>query len=79
MNPPLNREGRRRYKKSRGRRVWVFSELNQELRPDQLAKILVTSGLEQARKEAEARADLERRSAEHSKALDTNDEEPGDA
>ncbi len=79
MNPPLNREGRRRYTKSKGRRVWAFSELNQDLRPEQLARILVTSGLEQARKEAEARADLERRSAERTNELDADEEELGHA
>lgn len=51
-----NRSTRRRYRKSSGRHVWVFSELNHELRPEQLAKIITTAGLEQARREAEARA-----------------------
>ena len=51
-----NRSTRRRYRKSSGRQVWVFSELNHELRPEQLAKIITTAGLEQARREAEARA-----------------------
>lgn len=63
MNTPHNRAGRRRYRKSRDRRVWVFSELNHDLRPEQMAKILVSAGLEQARKEAEARADEETRLA----------------
>lgn len=48
---------RRRYRKSSGRRVWVFSELNHDLRPDQLAKIITSAGLEQARLEAEAQAE----------------------
>lgn len=51
-----NRSTRRLYRKSSGRHVWVFSELNHELRPEQLAKIITTAGLEQARREAEARA-----------------------
>lgn len=51
-----NRSTRRRYRKSSGRHVWVFSELNHELRPEQIAKIITTAGLEQARCEAEARA-----------------------
>ena len=51
-----NRSTRRRYGKRSGRHVWVFSELNHELRPEQLAKIITTAGLEQARREAEARA-----------------------
>ena len=50
-----NRSTRRRYRKSSGRHVWVFSELNHELRPEQIAKIITTAGLEQARREAEAR------------------------
>lgn len=49
--------GRRRYRKTQGRRVWVFSELNQQLRPDQIAKIITAAGLEQARLEADAQAD----------------------
>ncbi len=49
--------GRRRYRKSSGRRVWVFSELNHDLRPDQVAKIITAAGLEQARLEAAAQAD----------------------
>lgn len=54
-----NRQSRRRYRKAPGRRVWVFSELNHELRPEQVAKILTSAGLEQARLEAEARAQQE--------------------
>lgn len=49
--------GRRRYRKTGGRRVWVFSELNHELRPEVVARIITSAGLEQARLEAEARAD----------------------
>lgn len=52
---------RRRYRKSRDRRVWVFSELNHDLRPEQIAKIITSAGLEQARLEAEARAEEETR------------------
>lgn len=48
---------RRRYRKSSGRRVWVFSELNHDLRPEQIAKIITAAGLEQARLEAAAQAD----------------------
>lgn len=50
-----NRQSRRRYRKSADRRVWVFSELNHDLRPEQLAKVLVAAALEQARLEQEAR------------------------
>lgn len=73
MSTPLNREGRRRYRKSRDRRVWVFSELNHDLRPEQIAKILVSAGLEQARREAEARAEEEARLAPA--AQDTSEDE----
>ena len=47
---------RRRYRKTEGRRVWVFSELNHNLRPDTVARIITAAGLEQARLEAEAAA-----------------------
>lgn len=46
--------GKRRYRKTSGRRVWVFSELNHDLRPEQVAKIITVAGLEQARLEATA-------------------------
>lgn len=52
-----NRRSTRRYRKRSGRRVWVFSELNHDLRPEQVAKIITTAGLEQARLEAAAQAD----------------------
>ena len=45
---------KRRYRKRPDRRVWVFSELNHDLRPEQIAKILTAAGLDQARLEAEA-------------------------
>lgn len=51
------RDSRRRYRKTSGRRVWVFSELNHDLRPEQVAKIITAAGLEQARLEAAAQAD----------------------
>ena len=50
-----NRQSRRRYRKSADRRVWVFSELNHDLKPEQMAKVLVSAALEQARLEQEAR------------------------
>lgn len=53
------RVSRRRYHKSSGRRVWVFSELNRDLRPEQVAKIITVAGLEQARLEAAAQAEAE--------------------
>lgn len=49
-----NRQTRRRYRKSADRRVWVFSELNHDLTPEQMAKVLVSAALEQARREKEA-------------------------
>jgi hypothetical protein len=42
----------------------VFSELNNELRPEQVARIITAAGLEQARRESEARADAEHRAEE---------------
>lgn len=56
--------GRRRYRKTQGRRVWAFSELNHQLRPDQIAKIITAAGLEQARLETAAQADDARRTEE---------------
>lgn len=53
-----NRHARRRYRKTHDRRVWVFSELNQDLRPEQIARIITAAGLEQARLESEARAEM---------------------
>lgn len=53
------RGSRRRYCKTSGQRVWVFSELNHDLRPEQVAKIITAAGLEQARLEAAAQADAE--------------------
>lgn len=78
MSTPPNRAGRRRYRKSRDRRVWVFSELNHDLRPEQIAKILVSGGLEQARREAEARAEEEARLTAEARDASTSEEE-GDA
>jgi hypothetical protein len=59
-----NRQTRRRYRKSRDRRVWVFSELNHDLRPEQIAKIITRAGLEQARLETEALAEETTRQTE---------------
>lgn len=64
MSTPMNRASRRRYKKAHGRSVWVFSDLNRDLRPEQIAKILTSAGLEQARREAEAQAAAEARSTD---------------
>jgi len=47
---------RRRYRKTQDRRVWVFSELNHDLTPDQLARVIATAALEQARRERDAKA-----------------------
>lgn len=47
---------RRRYRKAQDRRVWVFSELNHDLTPDQLARVIAAAALEQARLEHDAEA-----------------------
>jgi hypothetical protein len=47
----------RRYRKSADRRVWVFSELNHDVTPEAVAKILTAAGLQQARREASAQAE----------------------
>ncbi|WP_315070704.1 hypothetical protein [uncultured Microbacterium sp.] len=70
----MNRATRRKYTKSRKRRVTAFSELNRNLRPDQLARLIVAESLEQARREAEARAENEARAGN-----DTDSEEAEDA
>jgi cytochrome c-type biogenesis protein CcmH/NrfG len=57
------RNQRRRYPR-RNRRVWVFSELNADLRPEQLATLITSVSLEQARAEAEARAEHDARQYE---------------
>lgn len=60
----MSRSPRRRYRKTADRRVWVFSELRHDLRPDQIASIITAAGLEQARLEAEAAAEHAARTAE---------------
>jgi len=45
---------RRRYRKAADRRVWVFSELNHDLTPEAMAKVLTSAALEQARLEHDA-------------------------
>jgi len=52
----MPRSTSRRYRKSHDRRVWVFSALNHDLTPDQIAKIIATAALEQARRERDAQA-----------------------
>lgn len=59
----INRRSRR-YRKSPDRRVWVFSESNADTRREQIAMVLTAAGLEQARLEAEARANAEHRERE---------------
>ena len=46
---------KRHQRKTPGRRVWVFSQLNHDLQPEQIARILVAASLEQAQREADAR------------------------
>lgn len=50
------RTNRRSYRK-RDRRVWVSSGLDPNLSPQRVAAIITRAGLEQARREAMARAD----------------------
>lgn len=50
----MNRAAKRRYRRSVNREVRIFSELNQDQRAQQIARVLTASGLEQARREAEA-------------------------
>jgi dihydrofolate reductase len=47
----------RRGRKVHPRRVIVFSELNPDLKPEQIARIVTQAGLEQARREKEAQAE----------------------
>ena len=48
---------RRRYRKAADRRVWVFSELNDDVTAEHIAKVLTPAALEQARLEKEATAE----------------------
>jgi len=41
----------RRYRKASDRRVWVFSDLNYDLRPEQIAKIIASTALQAAREQ----------------------------
>lgn len=50
----MNRPSKRRYRRSSNREVRIYSELNQDQRAQQIARVLTASGLEQARREAEA-------------------------
>ena len=44
-----------RHRNSHDRRVWVFSQLNHDLQPEQIARIIVAASLAQAQREADAR------------------------
>lgn len=70
----MSRSPSRRYRKRPDRRVWVFSELNHQLRPEQIAKILTAAGLEQARLEAEAAR--ERATRRHDQPREERDATP---
>lgn len=50
------RTNRRSYRK-RDRRVWVSSGLDPKLTPQRIAAVITRAGLEQARREAMARAE----------------------
>lgn len=69
-----NRSSRRRYMKSQDRRVLVFSELNHDLRHEQIARIITAAGLEQARLEAEARAEAAAQAAQDRTPRDEEDD-----
>lgn len=64
----MSRTSKRRYSKQPDRRVWVFSELNRDARPERIARILTAAGLEQARLEAEA---IQEHSAESAQGGDS--------
>lgn len=68
-----NRASRRRYQKRRPRRIWVFSEFNRNLRPEQIAKILAAAGLEQFLREAEARKEREDQSGPREEGEEASD------
>ncbi|NEM90910.1 hypothetical protein [Galbitalea soli] len=51
----MSKHTSRRYRKAHDRRVWVFSQLNHDLRPEQIARIIVAASLAQAQREADAR------------------------
>lgn len=74
----MSRKFQRRYRKRPDRRVWVFSELNHDLRPEQIAHILTAAGLEQARREAEAAQEYDQQRARRAPD-DSNTEEVRDA
>lgn len=72
----MSRSPKRRYRKRPDRRVWVFSELNHDLRPEQIAKILTAAGLEQARLEAEAAQTHEQQRTRRDSMRPTQEEVP---
>ena len=51
----MSKNSSRRYRKAHDRRVWVFSQLNHDLQPEQIARIIVAASLAQAQREADAR------------------------
>ncbi len=51
----MSKNTSRRYRKAHDRRVWVFSQLNHDLQPEQIARIIVAASLAQAQREADAR------------------------
>lgn len=61
MSQPINR---RRSPRRRERRINVFADGNHARRPEHLARVNTAAGLEQARREAAARADNEAREAD---------------
>ena len=51
----MSKNTSRRFRKAHDRRVWVFSQLNHDLQPEQIARIIVAASLAQAQREADAR------------------------
>lgn len=51
----MSKHTSRRYRKAHDRNVWVFSQLNHDLQPEQIARIIVAASLAQAQRETDAR------------------------
>lgn len=61
--------GRRRTHKSSGQRARMFSDVNHGLRPQHTSKTFTAAGLEQARLEAAAQAEVTRTDAREPKEV----------
>ncbi len=65
----------RRTRRGQGRRIRVFADSNRALRPEHLARVMTIAGLEQARREAAARADNEAQEAERTPPMGAEEQE----